>query len=51
LFDLKTTRQLRSYCLLPVYFRKICMKPASELCSMYSSEYCYLGFKQIKVRC
>jgi len=26
--------------LLPVYFRKVCMKPASELCSMYRSQYC-----------
>ncbi len=29
---------LRRYRLLPVYFRKICIKLASELCSLYSSK-------------
>jgi len=37
-FNLMTAQQLRSNCLLPVYFRKICIKLASELCSLYSSK-------------
>jgi hypothetical protein len=40
---------VEALCLLPVYFRKIVKKLASELCSIYSSQYCKLGFKLIKL--
>jgi hypothetical protein len=37
-FDLKTAQQLRSYRLLPVYFREICIVLASELCFISISQ-------------
>jgi len=39
--DLMISQRLRSYWLLPVYFRKICIQVTSELCSLYISQ----GFK------
>ncbi len=38
LFNLTSAQWLRRFHELPVYFRKISMKLASELCSMYSSK-------------
>jgi hypothetical protein len=42
-FDDRST--VEELLLLPVYFRKIFDKLASELCSVYSSQYCKLEFK------
>jgi hypothetical protein len=36
--------------LLPVYFRKIFKKLASEICSVYNSQYCKLDFKLKKLQ-
>jgi hypothetical protein len=48
-FNLMTAQWLRRCGLLPVYFRKIFKKLASELFSVYSSQYCkiYFTFKKL----
>jgi hypothetical protein len=46
--NLTSAQWLRRFHELPVYFRKICMKLASELCSTYSSKDWVLRFSKQK---
>ena len=46
--DLMSAQRLRSYCVLPVYFRKICIQVACELCSLHISQNFKLGLINLK---